>query len=626
MTPNESEATIATVKSESEAPQPGLFAAEAAFCDSLEVLAAARRHGLRPEARILTMSPAVALAGIENVEFLESRLSTDIIRWTHGSLNDFGEAVVAAVSAVPAIKAHALVAGQTALGLNPLMLRAACLTEEDFLAPRAVLLVDESSHGFNSIFGAPWPDLLASSERLSVARFRASPTSERAIRGESESSFRSRLALAGPERIAYRALLRLWRLLPTSLGRGEVVIAKENELVNETALHLGLRGYALRALGTRPDPADPADDTTRCALRSVLEPVLRARLGQLLVPAAQDSVTEIFFGRLDAAVAEQRGWKKFWTAEFARGSGRRPAAILANFPTAEQFEPLRSIARDAGCLVAGFQHGVDREMAWAMDQYELALENVCSDLLIAYNEASRKTALRNRFAAACEEVAAVGMPKDYFRVGRPPVDWSAPPILFISTLLYRGYNQLRFEEDTDLQKARDEIALIENVLGRLPHRVAYKPYPAMRFPDPDPVMAAARDAASVAISGTHVDLRYMLGRHRVLVSTRATSTIGWCVMSGRPFAFIDTGDYFRIQPDMREAFVEGTFFFDATRSDWQEELRAFLSQPVDEIEKQWRAKAEGHRRLVERCFTLPSPGAGKRAARVIADRISGRAA
>ncbi|WP_340302370.1 hypothetical protein [Roseobacter sp. HKCCD7870] len=599
----------------------GLASVSAVFCDSLEVLQAARERGLKSEARILTMSPALALSGLDNVEYLEARVPTDVMRWVHGSLNDFAAAVVSAARSEPCLAEHALLAGQTAMLINPWMLKAACLTENDFREPRAVLLVDEASPSYSASFSAPWQTLLAGAQKLLVERFPVTPTCERSARGESDVSFLNRLAVAGPDRALYRLLLAFWRAMPCGLGKGEIIVTKENELVKETAVQLGLRGYRLSEISVNRISAEQLNEEKRLTFRQVLEPILRKRFSRLLTPKAEENLTDIFFDRLFSAVGRQCSWKSFWSAKFSGQTCRRPSAILTNFPTAEVFEPLRSIAERERCLVAAFQHGVDREMAWAVDQKEIVLENVLSDVLFTYNEASRNVALRNRFATNCKNVAAVGMPRDYFRVGRSRIAAEAPPILFVSTLLYRSYNQLRFEERSDLDKARDEIQLIEEVLDRLPHRVGYKPYPALRFPDPDPVIAAALKAGSVEVLGGHVDLRYMLNRHRVLVSTRATSTIGWCVMSKRPFVFIDTGDYFRIQPNMRDAFIEGTFFFDATCPTWRSDLRHFLSRPLQDIEEEWRAKEEGHAKLVERCFTVPVPGAGQRAARMISDYI-----
>lgn len=612
-------------KSDNGTDTLGMASVGAAFCDSLEVLKAARLRGLKNEARILTMSPALALSGLDNVEYLESRLPTDTMQWTHGTLNDFATAIVSAIRREPYLADHALLAGQTSLLINPWMLKAACLTQEDFREPRAVLLLDEKSPGYINSFSPPWPRMLAGSNKLLVERFRATATSERSSRGESDVSFLTRLAVAGLDRALYKLLIAFWRVMPPGLAKGEIIVAKENELVKETAVQFGLRGYRLSRVGANNIPAERLSEEMMVTFRQALEPVVRQRFSRILVPEAEESLTDIFFERLFAAVGRQLAWKSFWSDKFSGRASRHPAAILTNFPMAEVFEPLRPIAARARCLIAGFQHGTDREIAWAVDQKEILLENVFSDVLLTYNEAAKEVALRNRFATNCTDVAAVGMPSDYFRMGRSRAATDGPPILFVSTLLYRSYNQQRFEERSDLDKARDEIQLIEQVLGRLPHRVGYKPYPALRFPDQDPTISAALKAGSVDVLGSHVDLRYILDRHRILVSSRATSTIGWCVMSKRPFVFIDTGDYFKIQPNMRDAFIEGTFFFDATSPNWQKDLRLFLSRPIEDIEEEWRAKEDGHARLVERCFSIPLPGAGRRAARMIAELLVSRA-
>ena len=62
--------------------------------------------------------------------------------------------------------------------------------------------------------------------------------------------------------------------------------------------------------------------------------------------------------------------------------------MLANFPRAASFAPLRKIARERNAIVAGFQHGVDRELAWAQNQYEVTYENVLTNVLFLYDRSA----------------------------------------------------------------------------------------------------------------------------------------------------------------------------------------------------------------------------------------------
>ena len=58
---------------------------------------------------------------------------------------------------------------------------------------------------------------------------------------------------------------------------------------------------------------------------------------------------------------------------------------------------------------------------------------------------------------------------------------------------------------------RDEIALIHDVFEKTNRSIDFKPYPSLRYVDPDPVFQAIRDSKNVNLIGTHLDLRYDRG-------------------------------------------------------------------------------------------------------------------
>ena len=37
-----------------------------------------------------------------------------------------------------------------------------------------------------------------------------------------------------------------------------------------------------------------------------------------------------------------------------------------------------------------------------------------------------------------------------------------------------------------------------------------------------------------ATNDDEIDLRYIIGNSRIIITSRATSTIGWCMLSGKP--------------------------------------------------------------------------------------------
>ena len=192
----------------------------------------------------------------------------------HETLNDFARAIIGAVEAQPAIADYALTAANEGVLMHRLVLRAACLQEDDFASPRAVIEVDAGDKLLNRVFNGEWAHLLQPAKDVTVLTIPVKPTDERSTIGEDQASLGKRLLLAGSERLGYRALLALWRFVPPGFARAEALISGENELVKETAVHLGFRGIALRMLTARA-----AEDLLLAAhirdnLRNALEPVI----------------------------------------------------------------------------------------------------------------------------------------------------------------------------------------------------------------------------------------------------------------------------------------------------------------------------------------------------------------
>ena len=113
------------------------------------------------------------------------------------------------------------------------------------------------------------------------------------------------------------------------------------------------------------------------------------------------------------------------------------------------------------------------------------------------------------------------------------------------------------------------------------------------------------------------NLRYLLPDVRVIVTSRATSTIGICMMSGKPVIYIDYPDQQPLKPDAREAFAAGLFLFDGGAADFTQRLREFLSRSLHDIEQEWRQKSSGRQAMLQRYFTKSDRGSGAIAARHI---------
>lgn len=264
-----------------------------------------------------------------------------------------------------------------------------------------------------------------------------------------------------------------------------------------------------------------------------------------------------------------------------------------------------------------FEHAATRALANEQSRHEVMYETANADVLFTYTPVAADIA--NESPITRGRALPVGAPRDYYRIRkRHGSGNNAPPIWYISTMLYMGNNQGLQAGMTDVGLARYEIDVIDRVLAKLPHSVLYKPYPSTRYADPDPVSERARSTDNITYYGEALDLRYLPASARVLVTSRAGSTQGWCMASRKPLVHV----LFPGEPlteEARSAFEEAIFLFDGRSPRMHDELVDFLSQPIAEIERLWERRAPARRELVSRFFDCGHADAGARAANLLVE-------
>ena len=96
-------------------------------------------------------------------------------------------------------------------------------------------------------------------------------------------------------------------------------------------------------------------------------------------------------------------------------------------------------------------------------------------------------------------------------------------------------------------------------------------------------------------------MRYLLRYYKIIITSRATSTIGWCLLSKKPVIYIETIDN-RLNKESYNAFKKNLFFFDIKDKYWKRDLKIFLSKPILEIENIWKSNAIQRKKFVKRFF------------------------
>jgi hypothetical protein len=209
------------------------------------------------------------------------------------------------------------------------------------------------------------------------------------------------------------------------------------------------------------------------------------------------------------------------------------------------------------------------------------------------------------------------MPKDYvdcYSRGRQQKA-SAPSILYVSTGALSGARLGPISATwDDVRKTKHEIGLIDNVFARLPYQVLYKPYPSTVYLDPSPIQEHTEKTGNVTYYKDNFDLRYILSQSSVIVTSRSTSTMGWCLAPDVPLVFIDLPNQIPPQKEFLEHLRKSVFYFDGAAPDLEQRLVEFLSRPLTVIEEEWRAMSGYREIMLDQFFGSRDGNAGRNAA------------
>jgi hypothetical protein len=357
-------------------------------------------------------------------------------------------------------------------------------------------------------------------------------------------------------------------------------------------------------------------------LEESLSPVVLRHFSVWVPEHCVPRLQTIFMERLIVSASIFQAAIPRWRTSLDRLDRIRPQAVLTNLLKSPTEFALHAVCRERGLPVVSYQHGVSREISNIPDNVRAISEITLSDFFLTYNHRCVEMADANPFRVG--RAMSVGMPMEYWRAAnhrRPDPD--SPPVFYVSTGLYAGNLNINRGAMTDDIIAKFECAIVDQVLARLPHRVLYKPYPTdpPRYADPDPILERVKTAPNIVIYEKSDNLRFLLPDARVIITSRATSTLSACLMSGKPVVFIDNPGSLPLRPEARQAFEGALFLFDAGAPDFHDQLVTFLSQPIADIERLYEDRRPAREAALDRFIQTGGPGAGKRAARILRDMI-----
>ena len=509
--------------------------------------------------------------------------------------------------------------------LHRLLYKAACI-EEPLLETVLLQPWDFSDPVFNDTFASPLEALFegdASLRTIKIDRAELLPVDDPR---PPVPKLSTRLMFGNPLAKIYRLIQKFWMMSSLPGLRGRILTVRDNELLKEAGYWLSLRGYAVVPLLSPPQLEIVGKNIEAEARIAAELPIMCTRafdglLRGRLIPA----VTAAFEKFLVRTVSDYESEKQRWLAalDAIPGNVKHTRAVLTNTIGGASLAALHHVLRGKGIPLLVFQHGVTMEYHATHHLYGSQHETACAELAVLFNQRGAMAAERSIYRQG--RGMAVGLPRDYGKIRQRRRAGGTPPIWYISTALYIGNRGVLFEGVSDGDKSDFESGIVHNVLAQLPHQVAFKAYPGRRFLDPLPEEIAVDHSDNVALIRDRVDMRYLFGAARILVTARSFSTPSWCIMSGLPVVHIDIPDQSPLTPEAREAFAAGVLLFDAGEPNFYSRLRDLLSKPIEEIEALYAAKEKAREALIKEYISkYGTTGAGYRAAAHIERLIDSR--
>ena len=587
------------------------------FCDSLQALEWAYQNGLPRSATIKSSAPALLWDKNPNIQNIEARWTISEVEKFQSTIQKLTKDIFDESMKVVGVERElALAISQATYRFQKTLYKVACLEESDFTEPRLFIYVDGMTGPAGNMMNSPWDQLLADNPLFSMVKYTLKNDEWNMLTTEGVSYWK-RFKVAGYETIIYRLAIKLMKNLPKWVFKKEVFMPNENELNIEIASSLVRHGVRISKieLGLLPEKKNIVLDKIFAEIYESVSPIMLKRVKKWVTPSAVE-ITMLQFKR---HIVEQFKQFKLLAKTWEK--------TLINNDTIKQAVLVNALGNTKGCALAyvcrknnipmlSSQHGVTVEISKAHGILHVILGNSIADVMFAYNSKIIEVEEKSYFDNAIHY--SVGMPFRLISMKHSKtMDKSAPPIVYISTNLYHmGFS---LSSETDYGNARIEQKLILEVLRKLPYKVRYKTYPEdnRRYADIDPVLKDVREADNIELFSKKIDMRYLVSEHSILVTTCATSTLGWLVMSGKPTVFINQKNNNPLTDEAYKSLSKGIFVFDADEQDFHKNISDFLSQPIDKIERLWQEKEGAREEMLREYFSAYNGGAGKRSAKII---------
>ena len=457
-------------------------------------------------------------------------------------------------------------------------------------------------------------DILVAHPNCRIKKIPVRATNERSARGDSKVSIYSRLRIVGYKGIFWNFLNLISFLFKSN--KVKIAIISSNELVRDISFYLLWRKnlnifYFKKFFNFKNKIVIIKNENIIKNISVVVNKIFLKALRD--VPS--ETIRELLIAKWNIELIDIINSYRTYKHNIKNILDKKKIDfILIGYLDMLKGLALHNICQNKSIPLISCQHGITREIIFDPNMRSIFFETSFSDYLFCYNDMSKKVTQSAMYYNQ-NNIYNIGLPSDYRNFISKKN--KSKEICYISTILLSGGIPNFIAPEKDIELINWELKLINKVFKKTIKTIDYKPYPAIRYAENDISIQAVKEDNNLKLVGTHIDFRYIISNYGLLITSGATSTLGWCVQSNIPLIIINRKGSLSIKESVIHDFKKAFFIFDDSDENWTEKLKSFLEKEYSDILKLWRNKLDTRPAIIKKYFGDVNLNAGKNGANII---------
>ena len=588
------------------------------FCDSYDALTSAYKHGLSKKLHIYSNAPSVIM-NCNNSTYLEDYWNRENLKNFQSSIDSYSQQLYDQLKKNKNFShEESLVVLQSFVSFQKVIYKSACLTEKDLQRPILVIKVDGDGGPNGNNMNTQWDYLLQDNKELSVYRYKFHDPSWGVLNTKSVSIL-NRIKLGGVETIVYRVISKISIFLPKKIIKGLVLVPSENELVIEACYSLIKKFVFPVQIESKYLNKDVSHVRDFEKVKECISSIISKRINKWVCPIVSTRCSELFYKELKKNLLLFYKHYDAWSDIICTYDSYK-SIVISNSMSNPSLTALSKVCTEKNIPVITTQHGITAEINDLNSSFSPVYESNYSDLFFAYNKMSKIVSDSSYYKKGESYVSGISSRHLRVKDGVIAAD-NAVSLVYVSNNLYTGNMNGVGNWLTDLEQCKNEIYTISNILSKLPFNIVYKTYPEdnRRYSDIDPALVELHKYKNINIIDEKVDMRFLLSDYNLIVSTTASSTLAWLILTEKPLVYIYRSSHAPLNEGAYSEFSKSIFLFNADEDGYADKIVSLLSQPYEQIILQWKEMYPHRLSMINKYVSSYEDSPGERMSRYLLD-------